>query len=332
MTTQPAQGDPCCVDVTGDAAAGARDRAGERYRQVRRVFIITLVLNAMVAIAKAGYGYFAGSLSLGTDSLHSGLDAASNVLALFGLQWASAPADARHPYGRQKIEILAALGIGVLIVIGLYEFAEAAIRGLIARREAPHVGWSGFAVVLATMVVNYFVSRYEHRKAHELASALLHADAHHTRSDLYASAAVLASFAAARAGIGWADSAATLLLVGLIGHVAWEVFRDNVPVLIDSAQLDPAAVTALARGVEGVSDVHRVRSRGMRSAVELDLHMEVAPEMNVGDAHQLGLQIERELKLKFPELSDVVIHVEPRASSSRVGDPGGKPANPVKPD
>src|SRR5262249_53914940 len=107
--------------------AAAQRLADERRAAVRRVFLLTLGLNAAVAGAKASYGYLPGSLTLGTDSLHSILDASSNVLALFGLRWSAAPADARHPYGRQKIEILAALGIGVLIVAGLFEFGAAAV-------------------------------------------------------------------------------------------------------------------------------------------------------------------------------------------------------------
>ena len=107
------------------------------------------------------------------------------------------------------------------------------------------------------------------------------ADARHTQSDLYASGAVVASFVAARAGIGWADGVATLLLVRLIGHAAWEVFRENVPVLIDAAMLDPASVVALAGPLARGGSVHRVRSRGVRGAVELDLHLEVAPDMSV---------------------------------------------------
>ena len=285
--------------------------AEERRRAVRRVFLLTLGLNAGVAVAKAAYGYASGSLTLATDSLHSILDASSNVLALFGLRWAAVPADARHPYGRQKIEILAALGIGVLIVVGLFEFATAAIRALINNRPPPHIGAAGFVIVLATIVINLFVARYERRKARELHSALLRADARHTQSDLYASLAVVASFVATRAGIGWADSVATLLLVVLIGHAAWEVFHDNVPVLIDVAMVDPAGVAALAGSVAGRGSVHRVRSRGVRSAVELDLHLEVAPDMTVVEAHALARQIEGEVKVKFPEVSDVIIHIEP---------------------
>jgi cation diffusion facilitator family transporter len=291
----------------------ARRLAEERRRAVRRVFLLTLGLNAAVAIAKASYGYASGSLTLATDSLHSILDASSNVLALLGLRWASVPADARHPYGRQKIEILAALGIGVLIVVGLFEFATAAVRALLTGRPGPHIGTSGFVIVLATIVINVFVARYEQRKARELHSALLHADARHTQSDLYASLAVVASFVATRAGVGWADSVATLLLVVLIGHAAWEVFRDNVPVLIDAAMVDPAGIAALASSVGGRASIHRVRSRGVRTAVELDLHLEVAPDMTVVEAHGLARQIEGEVKVKFPEVSDVIIHIEPQA-------------------
>ena len=316
----PGDHDACVyADDAGEALAASL----ERRRQVSRVFWLTLGLNAVVALSKAGYGFFSGSLTLGTDSLHSVLDASSNVLALFGLRWSAAPADARHPYGRRKIEILAAIGIGALIVIGLFEFAEAAVRALLHGRRGPIVGLGGFAVVLGTMVINFFVTRYEHRKGHELGSELLHADARHTQSDLYASAAVVASFVAIRAGVTWADGAATLILVGLIGHAAWEVFRDNVPILLDAARLDPTGVAELARTVVGVSDVHRVRSRGMRSAVELDLHLEVAADMPVAEAHRLCRQIEREVKVKFPEVSDVVIHIEP--ATPQVEAPGQAP-------
>jgi cation diffusion facilitator family transporter len=313
MTNDGPDTDACCAAGAAEEAIRA---AEERRNKVRRVFWITLGLNSLVAVSKGAYSYVSGSLTLGADSLHAVLDASSNVLALLSLGWAAAPADARHPYGRQKIEILAALGIGVLILVGLLEFAEAAIRGLLHHEHAvPHVGWLGFAIVLATMGINLFVSRFEHHQGHELGSELLHADAHHATSDFYASGAVVAAFIGIRMGIGWADSAATLLLVFLIGQAAWKVFRDNVPVLIDAARLDPAGVAELARSVSGVSDVHRVRSRGMRRAVELDLHLEVAPEMSVVDAHKLAQKIEREVKVKFPEVSDVIIHVEPRSSA-----------------
>lgn len=282
-----------------------------RGRAVRRVFIVALLLNSAVGVMMAIYGYVSRSLSVGTDSLHSLLDAGANLLALLGLHWSAAPADDRHPYGQRKIEILAALGIGVLIVIAMFEFAVAAVHSLLGHAAPPHIGLGGFVVVFATMIVNGLVARYEHKMAHELGSNLLHADAHHTKSDLYASGAVLASFFAVRAGFAQADGVATLILVALISRAAWDVFSENVPILIDAAVLDPAHVIDVARGMAGVRDVHRVRSRGVHHAVELDLHLQVGSDMSLRDAHALSRDIEAQLRVKFPELSDVVIHIEP---------------------
>jgi len=88
---------------------------------------------------------------------------------------------------------------------------------------------------------------------------------------------------------------------------------------------DPAGIIDLAGRVAGVENVHRVRSRGMRSAVELDLHMQVAPDTSVIEAHRLASRIENDLKLKFPELSDVVIHIEPTPPTNPTSPPTARP-------
>jgi cation diffusion facilitator family transporter len=285
-------------------------------RSVRRVFIITLVLNLVVAVTKGLYGYFSGSIALGTDAIHAVLDGSSNVLALMSLHWSTAPADARHPYGHRKIEILAALGIGVLIVIGLFELTAAAVRSLLSQHPAPTVGWAGFVVVAATMAINLFIVRYEEKSGHELGSPLLCADAQHTRSDLYASTAVALSFIGVRLGWRWADPVGAMFVVLLVGRAAWLVFRDNIPTLIDAAVLDPARVATLAGAIPGVGAVSRVRSRGLRNAVHLDLHVAVDATMSIRDAHHLAETIEAALRAAYPELSDVVIHTGPSEATS----------------
>ena len=296
-------------------AKPASPASGGGARAVRKVFVITLLLNVAVAAAKAGYGYFSGSIALGTDAIHAVLDGSSNVLALLSLQWASRPADDRHPYGRHKVEILAALGIGVLIVIGLAEFAGAAVRELLGNGTPPRVGWGGFAVVACTMVINFFITRYEERRGHDLGSALLCADAQHTRSDLYASIAVLLSFVGVRLGWRSADAVGAMAVVVLVGRAAWMVFRDNVPTLIDAAVLDPGRVARLAGLDQAVRNVTRVRSRGVRNAVQLDLRVNVDPDMKVSDAYQLSRRIEEALRGEFPDLADVTVHCMPEGGA-----------------
>jgi cation diffusion facilitator family transporter len=309
---RPAALPAACCSMPEDEASALR----ERNAAVRRVFWITLVLNFVVAVAKGVYSMLSGSVTLGADAFHSVLDGSANVLALVGMHFSTAPASAAHPYGRRKIELLAAVGIGVLIAVSLVEVAIAAVHSLTGHRAPPDISWAGFAVVLASMAVNYFVARYESARGRALSSPLLAADAHHTRSDLYASGAVLLSFVGARLGFWWSDGVLGLVVVLMVGHVAWEVFRENVPSLLDAAILDPAEVCAVAGGIVGVHGVHRVRSRGTKFAVELDLHMEVAAEMKVEDAHLLASTVEQELRRRYREISDVVVHIEPAHATS----------------
>jgi cation diffusion facilitator family transporter len=301
----------CPHEEAARSRHGVRERLRVRSAAVRRVFWVTLGLNLLVAAAKGVYGWRTGSITLGADALHSLLDGVANGVALLGMHFGAAPADAGHPYGHRKFEVLAAVGIGVLIALGLSEVAKAAVLALLGRRPAPEVGWPGFAVVLATMAVNLAVSRYESRKARELGSALLEADAGHTRSDFYASSAVLVSFLGARTGLRWADGACGLLIVFLVGRVAWQVLRSNLPALLDAATIDPDDVLRIALKIEGVKHVHKVRSRGSPIAVELDLHLEVDPRTTVQDAHALAHRVEDELRQELKSVLDVVVHVEP---------------------
>lgn len=281
-----------------------------RTAAVKRVFWITLGLNLLVAAAKGTYAYASGSLALGADTFHSALDASANVLAIIGLTFSASPADAGHPYGHHKFEILAALGIGVMILLSLLEVSEAAIGALRGHRAPPNIGWTGFVVLGGCMAVNLFVTRYEGRAARALASPLLAADAHHTRADLYGLGAVVLSFLGARAGLAWADGACALLLVLLVGRAAYEVFRDNVPFLVDAVALDPDAVRAAA-AIDGVRGVSGVRSRGTRLAVELDLRVQVAADLSIAQGAAIAAAVDARLRAAFPVVSDVRVVVEP---------------------
>jgi cation diffusion facilitator family transporter len=307
--------------IHGETAQNATTRA--RASAAARVFWITLGFNVLVAVGKGVTSWLSGSVALGADAVHSGLDAAANVLAIVGIHVSAAPASARHPYGRRKIELLSALGVGLLILVGLVEVVQAAWQSIEGSREPPTIGWPGFAVVLGGMVISWLVTRYEHRKSHELGSILLKADAQHTESDLYTSGAVLLSFVGASLGLGWLDGACSLVVVLLVGRVAWVIFRENVPMLIDTAVVDPARVRAIGGEVPGVADIHSVRSRGTKWAVELDLHVQVAPDLRVDAAHHIAGLVEDALRAQLLSVCDVVVHIEPsRLLEEGAGAPG----------
>jgi cation diffusion facilitator family transporter len=283
---------------------------GHRIRDIKRVLILILVLNFLVAGAKAAVGLLTNSLSVSADAFHSLLDGASNIVGLIAITLAAAEPDSDHPYGHRKFEVLGALGIGVLLAGASWNIlAETWKRWQDPQAVTP--GWSSYAVMSATMAVNVIVAVYERRRGRELQSEVLLADSAHTRSDVLATAGVIGSLIFARAGLLWVD---LMVAVGIAALIAWAAVRvalSGAAVLADRAVLDPREVQKVALSVEGVKECHEVRTRGTRDAIFADLRIHLPPDLSLTRAHEIGHAVERRLKETYPGLRDVVVHVEP---------------------
>jgi cation diffusion facilitator family transporter len=288
----------------------AADSATQTDAAVRRVLIWVLWLNLAVAVAKLAYGQLSGSVAIRADGIHSLFDCGSNVVGLVALWVASRPPDDDHPYGHRKIESVAALLIGVSVVLGLMEVVRS-IAGAVAGHTRPEIGAAGFAVAGGTLLVNLGVSFWEGRAGRRLRSELLIADSRHTLGDSIATVGVLAGFVGVAMGHPRADLAAAGVVCVLIARTAWQIFRQSFHSLLDTVELDPQAVTAAALSLPGVLDCHAVRSRAAGGLVHVDLHIHVAPDMTVAAAHDLTHAVEEEIRRRFPNVDDVIIHTEP---------------------
>jgi cation diffusion facilitator family transporter len=281
-------------------------------KRIRRVLVITLVLNLAVSVAKLAVGYFIRSAGMVADGFHSLFDASSNVIGLIGIQVASRPPDADHPYGHKKYETFAALGVALLLFVTCFEVLQRAFHSLLGNGGS-EVDPSpiGFAVMCFSIVVNVFVSRYELKKGRELKSDFLVADSGHTRSDILASASVLASLVAARMGYMWMDAVAAIAVAVLIARVGLDIIRRSSDILCDAARVEADDVMKICLGVPGVKHCHRVRSRGRKDAVNVDLRVHVDPKMTISESHEVGHRVEEAIRAAMPEVVDVVVHLEP---------------------
>jgi cation diffusion facilitator family transporter len=280
-------------------------------KAIRRVIWTTLVLNLLVAMGKLAYGLHAGILAMVADGVHSSLDAGNNVIGLIAVAAAHRPPDDDHPYGHRKFETVAALGIGALLVLACWEILKAGWAHLFQPPAVGTAGTIGYVVMVVTLVVNTGVSMYEKRAGQRLGSEFLIADATHTRSDIMTSFAVIVALAARSMGWPFVDVIVTFFIVLWIGYLAWQVMKPALATLADEARIDPQAVDQIAMSVFGVHDVHRIRTRGAPDAVFIDLHVQVHPHATVEEAHRISHQVETLLRERFPQVEDVVVHVEP---------------------
>jgi cation diffusion facilitator family transporter len=288
----------------------------DRNRQIRRVLWVILGLNWFVAAGKIVIGLSADFASVTADGFHSLIDGSSNVLGLVAMTVATRPADEDHPYGHGKFEALASLAIGAMIGIGMLELGRMALHALLLDRH-PTVTWEMAVVMVATLIINIGVTLYERREGTRLKSPLLLADARHTLSDVFVTSAVLASMACVWMGWSRADGVFALLILGFVMLVAYGIVKQAVGILSDTARLSPDEVCAAAKQISGVRACADVRSRGMEGSVYVDLKVSVDPLMTTLDAHEVADAVETRLMSVFPQVVDVVVHVEPDGASPR---------------
>lgn len=277
---------------------------------VRRVLIVTLLLNLAVAGAKLIYGYASGSVGMVSDGMHSFFDGFSNIVGLVGIWVASTPPDKEHPYGHRKYETFFTIGISFMIFGTCAQILKQVYHSFAVGHGAS-ANIESFAVMFVTMAVNLFVMRYEMKKGRELKSDFLKADALHTKSDLYASAAVVVGLVLTRMGYAYADTVAGLVITVFIAKIGWDILKHASDVLVDTICIDTGAIEAVVLGVGQVRGCHGIRSRGPEHAICLDLHVLVDPEMTTGKAHEVATTVEEKIKQEFPDVVDVVVHIEP---------------------
>jgi cation diffusion facilitator family transporter len=283
------------------------DRRGSA---VRRVLWITLFLNLGVCAGKIVVGTLSGSVAMVADGYHSLVDGSNNVIGLFVAAFAYAPPDAGHPYGHRKFETAATTFIGASLLALSYNVVQGALSQA-SKSRLPAIGALNWSVMVGTIAVNLFVIWYEGREGRRLGSDYLVADASHTRSDLYASLGVIASFAGAKAGLPWADAVVAVGIAAVIAGQGVQILVGSFHVLTDRAAIPVEAIVPIVEGVEGVRGSRDVRSRGGADAAYVDLVALVDGRLSLQTAHDLADQIEAALKKAHPRIVDVVVHLEP---------------------
>jgi len=281
------------------------------YDAVRRILMIIFVLNILTALAKGIYGLYTDTLSMSADGLHSFFDSTANIIGLVGISLAARPPDRDHPYGHAKYESFAAMGIAILLFAGCLQLIVSAV-GRLQSGGSPNVTGLSFVVMALTLIINVGVSSYEYILGRRLKSSILVADSLHTRSDVFASLGVILGLFAVRVGYPLADPIIALFICALIIHTGLEIIRESSTALLDRAVIDEQVIVNLARSVEGVCNCHAVRTRGMAEEIYVDLHIEVDASLSMELAHEVGVDVERAIKGRIPEVRDVVVHLEPK--------------------
>jgi cation diffusion facilitator family transporter len=292
-------------------------RADPIRREIRRVLLITLTLNLIVATGKIILGLLTGALTILADGFHSLSDGAGSVAGLIANHFAGQQPDDDHPYGHRRFETMAALLIGGLLLLTTLEVG----RGIIERLqnpEIPRITLPVFGVLLVTLAVNIFITRYQRRHGERLRSEVLLADSQHTGADVLVTSSVILSMGLmALTGWWWVDVVASLAVMLFIGRAAVGILRQTGRVLVDTAPYSSGQLEALIADVPSVTRVVRARSRGSVDAAHIDIDVLVAPEITAGHTAAIAQAIRDRLNTHLDDISEIEVHFVPVANGGR---------------
>jgi len=300
-----------------------------RLRQTLRATFVGAAVNLLLAAGKLVAGVAGHSQALVADAVESFADIIGSVIVWRGLVVAAKPPDADHPYGHGKAETLASAVLATLLLFAAVGIAVQSLREIFTSHQPP-APWT-LAVLLGVVAVKETLFRWVIREGAATHSRAMHTDAWHHRSDAITSlAAGIGITVAWLGGPDWAmaDDVAAVLAAGIIGWNGWRLLRPALEELMDTTP-DPGVTEEIrqaAAAVAGVDNVEKclVRRSGWHWFV--DLHVRVHPEMTVVAAHRIAHAVKDSIRARLPQVSDVLVHVEP---SSPVGPhPGSTSATP----
>ena len=230
----------------------------ERSRLILRVILLEGAANLFVLGLKSAVGFATGSMAILADAVHSLTDVANNVMAWLVTRASQEPADREHPYGHQKFEVLAVFVLATLLATVAIELA---IRSVTREARQPELTSWALYLMLSVLAINIVVATWQRAWANRLESKILLADASHTFSDVLTTIVVIAGWQLSARGYPWLDTACALGVSAMILYLAFGLFKNVVPVLVDEMAVEPEKLTAAINDVPGVIDVPRVRSR-----------------------------------------------------------------------
>ncbi len=284
-----------------------------RTAAVRRVGLLVLAANVVLAAAKGWVWLNTGSLAVGSEALNSLVDAVYAAVVLGGLYLTTQPPDSEHPHGHERIEPFVALAIALAIFFTggavLWRSLVAITSGSVTATRSP----LAIVVLAAAALCKYALYRYCLSAGRTHDSPALTATALDNRNDVLTVSAALFGVVGARLGFPLLDPlAAAVVSIGIL-YTGVEVVRDNIPYLVGGAPSEELQRQIVRRALAhpDVEGAHDVIAHYVGPEIDVSLHIEVEGDRTLREAHDIETAVVESIRA-LDRIDDVFVHIDPK--------------------
>ncbi len=271
---------------------------------------LSLAGNLILFGLKFWAGMISASSALIADAWHTLSDSLSSLIIIIATKISGKKPDEEHPFGHGRVELVAALIVGILLVLIAVDFFIEGIHRLGDHTQATY-GLIAIIITIVSIIVKELMAQYAFSAYRKTKYLSLKADAWHHRSDAISSVVILLGIAVGRYA-WWIDGVLTILVALMIGWTAGQIIFEGIKPLLGESPSEELLLYLSTRCDELMNmktNVHHVHLHRYGDHVELTFHLELPPDMSLREAHDHVTLIE--IRIKEEKGNEATIHVEP---------------------
>lgn len=295
------------------------DGLNSRDAQISRVTWIGMAINAVLTLFKIIAGIIGKSSAMLADGVHSLSDFISDIIILVFLKISKKGRDKDHDFGHGKFETMATFILSLILFVVAAQILANGIENIKAVLNGEEIHTPGMIALIAaivSIVAKEFCYRITVRVGKKVKSSAVIANAWHHRSDALSSIGSLIGIGCAIwLGQKWVilDPVMGCLIAIVIFVVAAKMVVPAMKDLMDISLPEEieSEIVSIASGVEGVKNVHNLKTRRHGPSLIMDMHILVDHTISIVEAHRISTAVEDTLSEHFGHGTQISVHIEP---------------------
>ncbi len=295
--------------------ANEKDTKPDETAVIRKLSLVGIIGNVFLSAFKFVAGIMGNSSAMVSDAVHSLSDVFATFIAFLGVRFGRREADASHSYGHERIESLAAVVLGLILLVTGVGIGWVGLEKILAGNyeSLPIPGMIALIAAIVSIAVKEGMFWYTRHWARVIRSSAFEADAWHHRSDAMSSIGALVGVGGSMLGYPVLDPIASVVICLFILKQGISIIYDALKKMLDTScgEQFEKEVRQLVDAEDQVERIDMLRTRMFGDKVYIDMEIAIDGSMQLTDAHAIAERVHDDIEHAFPEVKHVMIHVNP---------------------